>query len=285
MIILKNIRFAALLLCMALGVGNVAQAQKAPTGAINGKFSVSADKQVYFSKGNLQYQPSTKTWRFAAHQYDLINEDNAKAYSSPNFQGWMDQFVWGYGENPLKKDDWDRYPEHGFVDWGTNTISNGGNNNWRTLTIGEWKYVLFSRNTSSGIRFAKCRVNGTYGLMVFPDNWKASDYHLNCGYVNDANQAYGNWLSNQLSKEDWAKLEVKGVVFLPCHNGFCSESNNFVNWESQNRKGDYYWSSSEHNDFNGMILKIGDSDSVDPYYCTWDSKLAPHNVRLVCPVK
>ena len=42
-----------------------APASSAPIGAIDGLFSVSADKQVYFSQGNLQYQPSTATWRFA----------------------------------------------------------------------------------------------------------------------------------------------------------------------------------------------------------------------------
>ena len=37
-------------------------------GAINGVFSVASNKKVYFSQGNLQYQASTRTWRFAEHQ-------------------------------------------------------------------------------------------------------------------------------------------------------------------------------------------------------------------------
>ena len=36
-----------------------------PEGVINGLFSVSSTKKVYFSQGNLQYQASTNTWRFA----------------------------------------------------------------------------------------------------------------------------------------------------------------------------------------------------------------------------
>ena len=39
-------------------------------GAINSLFSVSDDLQVRFSRGNLQYQASTNTWRFAENQYD-----------------------------------------------------------------------------------------------------------------------------------------------------------------------------------------------------------------------
>ena len=54
----------------------------APTGAINGKFSVSGSKQVYFSMGNLQYKASTNTWRFAPYQYSYIGSDNANMSST-----------------------------------------------------------------------------------------------------------------------------------------------------------------------------------------------------------
>ncbi len=47
-----------------------------PEGALNGVFSVSADKKVRFAKGNLQYTQSTQTWSFAEHQYDIIGTDN-----------------------------------------------------------------------------------------------------------------------------------------------------------------------------------------------------------------
>ncbi|MBO4585019.1 MAG: hypothetical protein J5675_00245, partial [Bacteroidales bacterium] len=48
----------------------------APTGAVNGVFTVNKDGgTVYFSKGNLQYQASTKTWRFAENQWDYVGGD------------------------------------------------------------------------------------------------------------------------------------------------------------------------------------------------------------------
>ena len=54
------------------GGGNV------PEGAINSLFTINADgDQVYFSQGNLQYQASTNTWRFATNQYDYIGSDNS----------------------------------------------------------------------------------------------------------------------------------------------------------------------------------------------------------------
>ena len=46
-------------------------------GALPGQFAVSYGKVINFSQGNLQYQASTTTWRFATNQYDLIGEDNA----------------------------------------------------------------------------------------------------------------------------------------------------------------------------------------------------------------
>ena len=45
-------------------------------GALYGEFSVAPDRKVRFSQGNLQYKPSTATWRFALHQYDFVGEDN-----------------------------------------------------------------------------------------------------------------------------------------------------------------------------------------------------------------
>ena len=62
-------------------------------GSLVGKFSVSASKQVVFSKGNLQYQASTNTWRFAENQYDYVGEANKNI--SATYDGWIDLFGWG----------------------------------------------------------------------------------------------------------------------------------------------------------------------------------------------
>jgi len=66
---------------------------------IDTKFSVSESKQVYFSKGNLQYNPKNETWRFAENQWDVCHQsgDNVgEDYAS--WQGddkWTDLFGWG----------------------------------------------------------------------------------------------------------------------------------------------------------------------------------------------
>ena len=64
----------------------------APEGAVDGLFSVSENTKVYFSRGNLQHQPSTHTWRFADEQYDYLERyDQMDEY----YDGWIDAFGWG----------------------------------------------------------------------------------------------------------------------------------------------------------------------------------------------
>ena len=62
-------------------------------GASNALFSVAANRQVRISRGNLQYQASTDTWRFAERQYEVMGAANTQI--SPSNEGWIDCFGWG----------------------------------------------------------------------------------------------------------------------------------------------------------------------------------------------
>lgn len=182
-----------------------------PTGAINGLFTINDNgDQVYFSQGNLQYQASTETWRFAEYQWDYIGMDNENI--SPEYNGWIDLFGWGTGHNPTNTSIV-YYDYSSFNDWGYNSISNGGNqtNQWRTLTVAELRYVFFMRSTTSGIRFAKAVVNGVCGVVLLPDNWKSSFYSLN-----STDNSYADYSGNAISQSDWTtKFEANGAVFMP----------------------------------------------------------------------
>ena len=205
-----------------------------PEGALPGLFSVGEGKQVYFSKGNLQYRATTRTWRFAEHQYDIVGLDNNKI--SETYDGWIDLFGWGtsgYDHGAVNWQPWsgnkdtqsnalhraygeascDLYDHSGKADWGYNAISNGGNqeHQWHTMSRDEWAYLLHVRNTASGVRFANATVNGRRGTVVLPDHWKTSCYQLN--YVNDAGS---DFKSNNIPLSDWQRvLEPSGAVFLP----------------------------------------------------------------------
>ena len=115
-------------------------------GVLHGLFSVSETEQVRFSQGNLQYQASTATWRFADNQYDIIGAENSNI--SDSYDGWIDLFGWatsGY-ESSFPYQTSDKIADYGpddesiaqtNYDWGIfNKILNGGNESglWRLLT-------------------------------------------------------------------------------------------------------------------------------------------------------
>ena len=188
-----------------------------PEGGLGGKFSVGDDKQVYFSQGNLQYQASTQAWQFAENQWEHIgnNPGNTVTGEARATQSdWIDLFGWGtsgHNNDPYMTDQTGNYGDGANdiagtqYDWGVkNAISNGGNvaNKWRTLTSGEWTYLLKTRTTSSGLRYAMAQVQGVNGLVLLPDNWSTSTYTFSS-------------TNPSISNENWSKIEAAGAVFLP----------------------------------------------------------------------
>jgi len=204
-----------------------------PKGAIKGVFSVSETKKVVFSQGNLQYQASTDTWRFAEHQYDMVgmgygqtdedkycyvggiipNSDNREISST--YTGWIDLFGWGTGDNPTNaskaKEDYST-----FVDWGINKISNGGNqaNLWHTLASKEWVHLLNFRVDASD-KCGVASVNGINGLILLPDNWTLpSGAHFTPGFDKTYGPEYYQTV-NTYTISEWTLMESAGAVFLP----------------------------------------------------------------------
>ena len=254
-------------------------------GAIKAAFSVSADKKVYFSKGNLQYQASTSTWRFAENQYDIIGEDNANISST--YTGWIDLFGWGtsgwnsganaYLPYSTSTSYSDYYPggdynndlagDYANADWGVyNKISNGGNQagQWRTLTYNEWSYLINSRTNASS-KYGVATVNNVNGLVLLPDSWTLpADVTFTSG-------ANGDFAQNTYSAEDWAKMEANGAVFLP------AAGNRYGTAEGDVGSYGYYWSSSAYGNDYANCLSFG-SDYVDTGS---NYRGYGHSVRLV----
>ena len=174
-------------------------------------FSVSATKQVTFSKGNLQYHPANNEWRFAANQTDYIGSANSNI--SATYNGWIDLFGWGTGDNPTKSST--SYSDYQtFVDWGTNQIGADAPNTWRTLTYDEWYYLRYNRTNANDL-CGVAQVNGVNGLIFLPDNWTCpegitfkSGFHSSYGV--DYYAAYQTFTAEQ-----WATMETAGAIFLP----------------------------------------------------------------------
>lgn len=193
-------------------------------GTLPGLFSVSKKKQVHFSKGNIQYQASTNTWRFADHQYDYVgtqisdglghyggtvNESDNRNISS-TYSGWIDLFGWGTGNNPTLASTTvaDYYGK--FVDWGGNAISSTGHQ-WRTLTYAEWDYLLNTRTDASD-KYGIGNINGVGGLIILPDSWAKPS---GCSFKAGVSLSPNDWSHNSYTLAKWAKMEAAGAVFLP----------------------------------------------------------------------
>ena len=253
-----------------------------PEGAINGLFSISPTQKVYFSKGNLQYQASTNTWRFAEHQWDIAGWDNSNR--SATYDGWIDLFEWGAGDKPLGGHDVAaQWRSRQFFDFGNNAISNGGNIEklWRTLTVKEWSYLLYERQNISGMRFVKATINDTGGLILLPDNWKKDMYKLR--KVNNGNSNYD---SNIISVDDWIRVfEANGAVFLPAGG---------LRFYQQPRPGDWredvagchnnflLYSSASNGSVWDLIFFINGKNKGNLAHLQQISSTS-QSVRLVCP--
>ncbi|MBP5366752.1 MAG: hypothetical protein J6Y82_12675, partial [Bacteroidales bacterium] len=202
-----------------LCASNVVAASAATEGALEGQFSVSETQKVLFSQGNLQYQPSTKTWRFAEKQYNYYAWANDNI--SATYDGWIDLFGWGTGKKPTLTDK-DNTKFAAFSDWGANAISNGGNkaSQWRTLTKAEWNYLLEKRTNAAQLRgFAM--IDGEVpenveknveGLVILPDKWQLPSGLTFTPYDGTS---YIEPTANKYTLEQWQQMEANGAVLLP----------------------------------------------------------------------
>ena len=229
-------------------------------GALPGAFSVSATQQVHFSQGNLQYQASTNTWRFAEHQYDYVG--NANSNISSTYSGWIDLFGWGtsgWNSGAVCYQPWssstsssDYYPggantngltgAYKEADWAWhNAISNGGiaTHQWRTLTQSEWDYLLDSRTNASSKR-GTGNINGVGGLIILPDSWTLpSGCLFTAGFTN-----YGDdYTHNSYNLAQWSQMEAAGAVFLPAAGFRGGTDVNFVGYYG------FYWSSTPNGEY------------------------------------
>jgi uncharacterized repeat protein (TIGR02543 family) len=242
---------------------------KLPTGGIDGLFSVSATKKVYFSKGNLRatYDGSW-TWSFADHQYDAVG--NAAANTSINGNGTVeangsvDLFGWvgdssGFtGEAAFGISNSTTVSDYGTgdgealkSDWGTNAISNGGNvanYGWRTLTKDEWNYVVSARADADSKKGA-ATVSGVKGWILLPDAWT-----LPAGASFTARCANG-YTTNTYTAEQWAVMESAGAVFLPV-TGLRNVSSMIYPDEGR------YWSATVCSNHAAYDAKLTDSSFV-----------------------
>ena len=257
----------------------MASSMYATEGALRGKFAISAADTIAFSRGNLQYQPSTSTWRFAENQWDFVGTANGRIrsyqYSTEGwvwtYKGWLDLFGWGTGNNPTASTSTNS--NYGsFTDWGRNAISNGGKkaNLWRTLTKDEWDYLFRGRENAASL-YANGTVSGVNGSIILPDNWVIpADLHFKPSNSTDSTAAPNNYTA-----DEWMFMEMAGAVFLPI------TYERSMDWQSEYCTAVYqentarYWTSTP-NGTNGAYYYIPLTPNVYQ-----DNRYVGKAVRLV----
>lgn len=215
---------------------------------LNGQFSVSADKKVKFTKGNLQatYSASTQsyTWGIAAHQWDYVGKaagNTSITSDGKNTDGAVvDLFGWStsttnYGISTSQSIE----PYSGdFKDWG----GVFPDNNYSTLSSDEWVYLLNTDNATSGARtqtnrFAKALLNGVQGLLIFPDGYNGTTAVSGDG-IAAVNSTAVDFPTKSIPSDSWTTMQSAGVVFLPVAG--LRYGSDVFEWDSVC----YYWSST-----------------------------------------
>lgn len=252
-------------------------------------FSVNNSQKVFFSPGNLQYQASTTTWRFAEHQYDYIGDNNSNISST--YTEWIDLFGWGTSGisdytpkatcyqpyststnnadyNAYGNNHYNLFDGNGKADWGYNAISNGGNslnNGWRTFTIDELSYLLNTRNYA--YKYAKAKIHNINGLIIFPDGFNPTAYGLTITSANTFSATFTAY-----SDENWNRMEETGCVFLPA-SGYRESTSVY---DAGNHG--FYWTSTQYNSSSSYRLNFS-SSTVN--YSNFNARYRGHSVRLV----
>ena len=179
-----------------------------PSGPVH-TFSINDQGgKVSIAPGNLQYIGSAATpyWKFADYQWEWLGTTTGQDSDATNVD--RDLFGWGTGNDPNRTSTANGDYET-FVDWGTNTIVNGGGYTWRTPTTYDVQYIF---DRKEGTLWTEATVAGVPGIILFPDDFEASTIDVLVPGVVGANSSFSSYT---ISAAGWVPFESAGCVFLP----------------------------------------------------------------------
>lgn len=200
-----------------------------------GVFSVWDNRKVYFSPGNLLYDPNDEQhWRFANPQTEYYSEwRDGELIDLFSYGNWNDDVNQPYGLNTSNGN------------FGTNQFTGTADDyTWFTLSQAQWNYLKtrIAQNMPAGHRITLCgraRVNGVNGLVILPDDWDGSvdpDFEDSCpsymehepsgfyGYQGCTLDASYCNVYTESTAVKWSDMEAAGAVFLPAAGAYFDES-------------------------------------------------------------
>ena len=254
----------------------VAEPQSRPDGTLPGYFSISDNRVVYFSKGNLYCSGAifdgegtvqdinNVIWGFETHQYDTTPsvEDNRN-------NDHLSHFMWCNSAKNAMALKYDSHWNGQSSFFAEKDFSVGGVNAWSTPTKDEWSYLLNTRtmkydvprytNMANGITIEGANYSG---LFIYPDDYDGM-------VVGDASETW-----------TWENINGAGIVFLPAA-GYRHGGNGDTRVSNAGSFG-YYWSASSSGDSLAFDLDFS-SGNVSPGHD--DSRNRAYSVRLVTESK
>lgn len=263
---------------------------------LDGIFSVSPYDKVQFSPGILQYQASTGDWRFAKDQLSFIGDNPGNSVKSgrETQSDWIDQFGWGatgfneYGQKPYANGNnnsvyktqasnasTEMLTIENKADWGYAYSVANGVTGWYTMSWPEWDYLLFNRpastvNNVANARYALIIVNGTNGVLVFPDEftWDNSTMGTPPASINSGNSS---WNGTDYTLDQFEAMEAEGAVFMP--------ATGYIRPDGYQQAGTMgsHWTSTTNGANNAVTLDFG---SGTPASCN-SNRYTRCTVRLV----
>ena len=284
----------------------------APTGAVNSLFTINDNgDQVYFSQGNLQYQASTDTWRFAEHQWDYVGGTmNGVNYGnvyendvicnneliSPTYNGWIDLFGWGtsgwnngnefyhpYDHDALSTDVGYGYGPTDGTNYNYDLTGIYSNADW-----GVYNAISNGGNTPNLWRTltqlewdyvfnTRITTTGIRYAKAQVNNVNGviltpDDWMSSSISLNNYNTYDASFSSNTLSASQWTVLEITGAVFLPATGRRVGISGPIYGCGC-------YWSASSYTNQQAYYVYFPNS-YLNPNDTTGD-KLYGQSVRLV----
>jgi len=215
-----------------------------------GLFSVATNKQVRFSLGSLYYDMTVTpaAFRFESKQHYYrqhysctaqtpgsasVTESGSFTTTSTNTVG---TFRWAANSGTLSTDissaisTYDELSGSASDIFFTNATQttprvdftvNGETGVWRTLSKTEWNNLCgwgddAGKRTQTNL-FAKARVNGVNGLLIFPDGYNGTTIGDGIAAINAIGTELNpvDFPSSNIPTSTWTTMEKGGCVFLP----------------------------------------------------------------------
>lgn len=268
---------------------------------VPGEFTINSDGvQIQFAKGNLQYQASTNTWKFADAQYIALGQGggNQTQTGRDTQANWIDLFGWGctgirhenmtyssYQPWTTSTDKLDYYKQESqelsvenYTDWGC--LFSDNNNEWFTLSKDEWEYLnnsrpnrdIYTTNPKTGSKrpcYAYVLVDGVPGDLYFADDWTYDKWPSGVTKPTYFNYCGSNGRETQGSytAEQFKLIEATGVVFFPItgyRNGVTvGEGLRRPGGSTGDRLG-LYWTRTQKEDTSYAIWAFASGDGRHP---------------------